>query len=126
MLVDEIEAEAQIKRNKIVDIIMEEFAWWMNGLVNEEARDHCEGCAMDDLSQLDHECMTMEQEEIWIKHYERAKTHLNVNKLWSEIEKKILTKVDVYLEDSWLEYLLQLIKVDVTSAFLLYRHFERK
>ena len=68
----------------------------------------------------------MEQEEIWVKHYERAKTHLNVNKLWSEIEKKILTKVDVYLEDSWLEYLLQLIKVDVTSAFLLYRHFERK
>ena len=67
----------------------------------------------------------MEQEEIWVKH-ERAKTHLNVNKLWSEIEKKIPTKVDVYLEDSWLEYLLQLIKVDVTSAFLLYRHFERK
>ena len=30
----------------------------------------------------------MEQEEIWVKHYERAKTHLNVNKLWSEIEKK--------------------------------------
>ena len=126
MLVDEIEAETQIKRNEIVDIIIEEFAWWMNALVNEEARDHCEGCAMDDLSQLDLECMTMEQEEIWIKHYERAKTHLSVNKLWSKIEKKILTKVDVYLEDSWLEYLLQLIKVDVTSAFLLYRHFELK
>ena len=68
-LVDEIEAEAQIKRNKIADIIMEEFVWWMNALVNEEARRSCEGCEMDDPSQLHHECMMMDMEELWIKHY---------------------------------------------------------
>ena len=105
---------------------MEAFAWCMNGLVNEEARRYCEGCQIDDPSQLHHDCMTMEEEENWICYYERAKAHLKVEKLWSEIEKKILTKLDVYLEDSWLKYFLQLFKVDVTSAFLLYKHYERR
>ena len=98
---------------------MGEFAWWINGLVNEEARGHCKGCEMDDFSQLDHICMTMEQEEIWIKHFERPKAHLNVNRLWSEIEKKILAKLNGFLDDSCFKYFLQLIKVHVTSAFLL-------
>ena len=126
MLVDEIEAEAQIKRNKIADIIMEEFAWWMNALVNGEARHCCEGCEMDDPSQLHHECMMMDMEELWIRHYESAKAHLNVNKLWTVIEKEIFTKLDVYLQDYWLKYVLQLLKVDVTSAFLLYEHYKHK
>ena len=126
LLVDEIELEAQIKRNKIADIIMAAFAWCTNGLVNEEARRYFEGCQIDDPSQLHHDCMTMEQKENWICYYERAKAQLKVEKLWSEIEKKILTKLDVYLEDSWLKYFLQLLKVDVTSAFLLYKHYERR
>ena len=99
MLVDEIEVEAQVKRNKIADIIMKEIAWWMNWLVNEEARRCCEGCEMDDPSQLHHECMLMDIEE-------------------TVIEKEIFTKLDVYL--------LHLLKVDVTSAFLLYEHYKHQ
>ena len=60
------------------------------------------------------------------KHFERAKAHLNVNKLWFEIEKKILAKLNGFLDDSWFKYFLQLLKVDVTSAFLLYKHYERR
>ena len=81
---------------------------------------------MDDPSQLHHECMMTDMEELWIKHYESAKAHLNVNKLWTVIEEEIFTKLDVYLQDYWLKYFLQLLKVDVTSAFLLYEHYKRQ
>ena len=41
---------------------------------------------------------------------------LNIDKLWSAIEKQIHKKLDDYLEDSWLKYLLHLVKVDDTGA----------
>ena len=126
MLVDEIELQAQLVRNKIAEIIQGEFAREINCLVYEEARRCCEGCEMDDPSQLHHECMMTDMEELWIKHYESAKAHLNVNKLWTVIEKEIFTKLDVYLQDYWLKYFLQLLKVDVTSAFLLYEHYKHQ
>ena len=81
---------------------------------------------MDDLSQIHHYCMMQDEEEIWVCHYEEAKKHLKLDKLWSAIEKQIHKKLDVYLEDSWLNYLLHLVKVDSTSAYLMYRNFERK
>ena len=81
LLVDEIELQAQLVRNKIAEIIQGEFAREINRLVYEEARRCCEGCEMDDPSQLHHECMMTDMEELWIKHYESAKAHLNVNKL---------------------------------------------
>ena len=126
MLVDEIEVEAQLVRNKIAEIIQGEFAREINLLIYEEARRCCEGCEMDDPSQLHHECMMMDMEELWIRHYESAKEDLNVNKLWTMIEKEIFTKLDVYLQDSWLKYLLNLFKVDETSAFLLYKDAQRE
>ena len=33
---------------------------------------------------------------------------INFDKLWSTIEEQTLTKLDVFLEDSWLMYLLKL------------------
>ena len=56
----------------------------------------------------------------------KQKKHLKLDKLWSAIEKQIQKKLDVYLEDSWLKYLLHLVKVDSTSAYLMYKNFERK
>ena len=50
LLVDEIEIQALLLRNKIADIIQDEFAREMNRL--EEARRCCEGCEMDDPSRL--------------------------------------------------------------------------
>ena len=125
LFIDEIELQAQRLRNKIAEIIQGEFAREINRLVYEEASRCCEGCEMDDPSQLHHECMMTEEEEIWIRHYESAKGHLNVDKLWTMIEKGIFTKLDVYLQDSWLKYLLNLLKVDETSAFLLYKDAQR-
>jgi len=81
---------------------------------------------MDDPSQLHHDCMMKEQEEIWICHYEEAKKHLKVDQLWSAIEEQIRKKLEVFLEDSWLKYLLHLVKVNDTSAYLMYKNFERK
>ena len=126
LLVDEIELQAQLGRNKIAEIIQGEFAREINRLVYEEARRCCEGCEMDYPSQLHHECMMTDMEELRIRHYESAKEHLNVNKLWTVIEKEIFTKLDVYLQDSWLKYLLNLFKVDGTSAFLLYKDTQRE
>ena len=85
-----------------------------------------EGCETDDPSQMHHDCMMKEEEEIWICHYEEAKKHLKVDRLWLAIEEQIHKKLDVYLEDSWLKYLLHLVKVDETSAYLMYKNFERK
>ena len=62
---------------------------------------------------MHHDCMMKEQEEIWIFHYEKAK---KVDKLWPAIEEQIHKKLEVYLEDSWLKYLVYLVKADDTSA----------
>ena len=126
LVVDEIDFEALLVRKNIAEIIQDEFAREMNRLVYREARRNCQGCQMDDLSQMKHECMMKEEEEIWICHYDVAKRHLNVDKLWSAIEKEILVKLDANLENAWLKYLLQLIDVDETTAFLLYKDYQRK
>lgn len=126
LLIDEIELEAQLTRNKIADIIQGEFALEMNRLVHREARRTCQGCWKNNPSQKHHQCLVLQEEEIWIYHFDKAKKHLNVDKLWSKIEEQINKKLDVYLQDSWLKYLLNLLKVDESSAFLLYKYFERK
>ena len=56
-----------------------------------------------------------DEEQLWICHYDavKKKKHLNV----AAIKEQIIKKLDVHLEDSWLKYLLQLMKVDDTSAF---------
>ena len=79
LLVDEIEIQALLLRNKIVDIIQDEFAREMNRLVYEETRRCCEGCEIDDPSQMHHDCMMKEHEEIWICHYEEAKEHFKID-----------------------------------------------
>ena len=95
LLVDEIEIQALLLRNRIADMIQDEFAREMNYIVYEEARRCCEGCQIDNPSQLHHDCMMKEQEEIWICHYEEAKKHLKLDKVWSAIEEQIHKKLDV-------------------------------
>ena len=75
---------------------------------------------------MHHDCMMKEQEEIWICHYEEAKEHFKIDKERSAIEGQIHKKLDVYLEDSLLKYLFHLVQVDETSAYLMYKNFERK
>jgi len=47
---------------------------------------------MDDPSQMHHDCMMKEEEEIWICHYEEAKKRLKVDKLRLAIEERIHKK----------------------------------
>ena len=126
VLVDEIDLEAHLLRKNIAEIIQDTFAWEINRLVHGEARSCCEACKIDDPSQRNHECMMDEEEEIWIFHFERVKEHLNIEKLWSVIERRILVKLNVYLEDKWLKYLYKLLEISVTTAFLLFKDFERR
>ena len=99
LLVDEIALEALLLRKNIAEIIQDAFAREMNRFVYREARRTCQGCQMDDLSQMKHECMMTEEEEIWICHFHKVKKHLNVDKLWFVIERQILAKMNVYLDD---------------------------
>ena len=48
---DEIDLEAKLLRNKVADIIEDEFVKEINRIVHEEARRCCKGCEMDDTSQ---------------------------------------------------------------------------
>jgi len=61
------------------------------------------------------------EEEIWIYHYEMANKFINFDKLWSAIKTTAIKKLHLQLKDSWVKYLLYLFKVDVTSAFLMYK-----
>ena len=119
--VDEIKLQAQLLRNKIADIIQAAFVKEIDRMVYEEARSCCEGCEMDDPSQLHLECLMTDEEPLRLLHYEKAKTTINLEKLRSAVEIEILAELDVYLQDSWLKYLLTLLKVDETIAFLLYK-----
>ena len=71
--VGEIALGALLLGKKIAEINQDAFVRKMNELVHKEARKHCFGCYMDDLSQLKHECMMKKEEEIWICHYDEAK-----------------------------------------------------
>ena len=62
--INEFDLEAQLVRNKRADIIQELFARQMNFLVQKEARKCCLGCEIDDPSQLHHDCMMTDEEEI--------------------------------------------------------------
>lgn len=106
LLVDKIELQAQLLRNKIAGII--------------------QAAEMDVPSQLHDECLMTDEEQLRLLHYEKAKTTINREKLWSAVEKEILTELDVYLQGSWLKYLSTLLKVDETTAFLLYKDLQRK
>ena len=60
LLVDEIDLQATLLQNKIGQVIQDEFVKEIKRLIAEEARKCCEGCAIDDPSQLHHECLSNE------------------------------------------------------------------
>ena len=72
-LVDELELEALLLRNEIPDVIQDEFLKEINRLVHKQARLCCDACPIEDPSQLHHECLMTDEEELWIGHYKAAK-----------------------------------------------------
>ena len=126
LVIDEIEVQAIVLRNKIADVIMDQFAMEMNHLVFQQLRRCCEACQIDEPSHKDHDCMMFDQQEAWLNYYTSARELINFDKLWSSIEEQVFKTIGVHLKDTWLKYLLHLLKVDVTSAFLMYKNYERK
>ena len=37
-----------------------------------------------------------DEEQLRLLHYEKAKTTINLEKMWSAVEKEMLTELDVY------------------------------
>jgi len=70
--------------------------------------------------------MMSEEEGIWIYHYEMAKKLNNFDKLWTVIKTLAIEKLHLQLKNSWLKYLLHLFQGEVTSAYLMYKNFQRK
>ena len=63
LLVDEIDLEAKLLRNKVAAITEDEFVKGINRIVREEERRCCKGCEVDETSQDHHDCLMREDEE---------------------------------------------------------------
>lgn len=72
LIVDEIEVEAQLMRNKIADIIEEVYVTEVESLVHDEFQQRCEGFEMDDSFQLHHDCLAMDEEGFLVHCYEKV------------------------------------------------------
>ena len=50
---------------------------------------------MDDSSQLHHDSLTMDEEEIWVRYYQKIKERLNIKLLWLKAQKCALEKLNL-------------------------------
>ena len=117
--------QAQRVRNKTADILQEEFAKEMNGLVHEELRRCCEACQTDDPAEKLHKCRMMEDEEIWACYFEKTKARIDIERLRKRIRREVLRRLGVILVESWMNFLFHLLLMDETNAFLIYKNYER-
>lgn len=122
---DKARLQAQLLRNKIADIMQEEFAREINGLVHEELRRCCEACQEDDPAEKLHKCKMMEEEEIWACYFEKAKASINMERFWKRIRREVLRRLGLILVESWMNFMFHLLLMDETNAFLIYKNYER-
>ena len=122
---DKARLQAQLLRNKIADIIQEEFAKEMNGLVHEELRRCCEACQKDDPAERLHKCNIMEEEEIWACYFKKAKASIDIERFWKRIRREVLRRLGLILVESWMNFVFHLLLMDETNAYLIYKSYER-
>ena len=122
---DKARLQAQRLRNKIADIIQEEYAKEINGLVHEELRRCCEACQIDDPAEKLHKCDMMEEEEIWACYFEKAKASIDIERFWKRIRKEVLRRLGLILVESWMNFMFHLLLMDETNAFLIYKNYVR-
>ena len=120
---DKAQLQAQLLRNKIADIIQEEYAKEINGLVHEELRRCCEACQIDDPAEKLHKCDMME--EIWACYFEKAKASIDIERFWKRIRKEVLRRLGLILVESWMNFMFHLLLMDETNAFLIYKNYVR-
>ena len=122
---DKARLQEKLLRNKIADVIHEEFVKEMNGLVHDELRRRCEACQIDDPSGKLHKCKMMEEEEIWACYFEKAKASLDTERFWKRIRREVLRILGLILVESWMNFMFHLLLMDETNAFLIYKNYER-
>ena len=122
---DKARLQAQLLQNKIADIMQEEFAKEMNGLVQEELRRCCEACQTDDPAEKLHKCKMMEEEEIWACYFEKAKASIDIERFWKGIRREVLRRLGLTLVESWMNFMFHLLLMDETNAFLISKNYER-
>ena len=116
---DKARLQPQVLWNKIADIIQEEFAKEMNGLVHKELRRCCEACQIDDPAEKLHKCNMVEEEEIWARYFAKAKASIDIERFWKRIRKEVLQRLGLILVESWMNFVFHLLLVDETNAFLI-------
>lgn len=68
----------------------------------------------------------MDEEEIWVRYYEKVKERLNIKLLWLKAQKCTLEKLNLQLNKTWMNYLSHLFVMDETSIFFIYKKFVRR
>ena len=68
----------------------------------------------------------MDEEEIWVRLYEKVKELLNIKLLWLKAQKCALEKLNLQLNKTWMDYLSHLFMMDETCIFFIYRNFVRR
>ena len=122
---DKARLQAQLLRNKIADIIQEEFVKEMNGLVHEELRRRCEASQIVEPGEKLHKCKMMEEEEIWACYFEKAKASLDTERFWKRIRREVLRRLGLILVESWMNFVFHLLLMDETNAFLIYKNYQQ-
>ena len=125
-MMDEIEVEAQLMRNKIADIIEEVYRTEVRSLVHDELQQRCEGYKMDDPSQLHYDCVTMDEEEIWVRFYETFKERFNIKLFWLRAQKCASEKRNLQLNNTRMDYLSHPLMMDETSISFIYKNIVRR
>ena len=81
-----------LMRNKIGEIFEDVFVREVNRLIYAAVNGHCDGCKMDDLSQLHHTCLTMQltmdAQEASATCFEYVKGKVDLKKFWKLVHGK--------------------------------------
>ena len=83
-------------------------------------------CEMDDLSQLHHNCLTMEVEEAWATHLWTREGKSGLTKIMEACRGGNRNKLNLQLKETWLKSLVHLCKMDTKAVYLLYMDFLRR
>ena len=78
---------------------------------------HCMGCDNSLSNQKDHDCFNMEEEEKWNLFYNKAKHHVDPDRVWETVH-GVCHMSNVSLHSSWRNYLFDLYKLPWTTVFL--------
>ena len=63
----------------------------------------------------------VDEEEIWVRFYEKVKELFEIKLLWLKAQKCALEKLNLQFNKTWMDYLSHLSLMDETTIFLSLR-----